>query len=49
VIAFTEDGKVIDDMQDPSGTYPQTTGAMETNNLLYIQRVNDKGIDWLSK
>ena len=30
VMAFSEDGKVIADLQDPSGTYPETTGLTET-------------------
>jgi len=49
VMAFTEDGQVVVDMQDPSGAYPETTGVTETVDRFYIQSVNDKGIGWMSK
>ena len=26
ILAFTEDGKIVEDLQDPSGNYPETTG-----------------------
>ena len=49
VFAFTEDGKVVADLQDPSGTYPETTGVTETVDKLYIQSLHAKGIGWLTK
>ena len=49
VIAFMEDGKVVADLQDPSGAYPETTGVTEIVDRLYIQNVNDKGIGWMSR
>jgi sugar lactone lactonase YvrE len=49
VIAFTEDGKVVADLQDPSGTYPETTGVTETTDRLYIQSLHAKGLGWLPK
>ena len=49
VFAFTEDGRVIADMQDPSGAYPETTGVTETADRLYIQSLHSKGIGWLPK
>jgi sugar lactone lactonase YvrE len=49
VIAFTEDGKVVADLQDPSGTYPETTGVTETNDRLYIQSLHAKGLGWMHK
>jgi sugar lactone lactonase YvrE len=49
VFAFTEDGKVVADLQDPSGAYPETTGVTETNDRLYIQSLHAKGIGWLAK
>jgi sugar lactone lactonase YvrE len=49
VMAFTEDGKVVDDLQDPSGKYPETTGVTETKDRLYIQSLHAKGIGWLPK
>lgn len=30
VIAFTEAGRVVADLQDPSGAYPETTGLTKT-------------------
>jgi len=49
VMAFTEDGKVVADLQDPSGAYPETTGVTETKDRLYIQSLHAKCIGWLSK
>jgi sugar lactone lactonase YvrE len=49
VIAFTEDGKVVADLQDPSGAYPETTGVTETADRLYIQSLHAKGLGWMSK
>jgi len=49
VIAFMEDGKVVADLQDPNGTYPETTGVTETNDRLYIQSLHAKGLGWMPK
>jgi sugar lactone lactonase YvrE len=49
VFAFTEDGKVVADLQDPSGAYPETTGVTETKDRLYIQSLHAKGLGWLPK
>jgi len=49
VIAFTEDGKVVADLQDPSGAYPETTAVTETADRLYIQSLHAKGLGWMSK
>ncbi len=49
VIAFTEDGKVVADLQDPSGAYPKTTGVTETPSRLYVQTLNSKGLGWLPR
>jgi len=49
VMAFTEDGNVVADLQYPSGAYPETTGVTETTGKLYIQSLHAKGIGWLSK
>lgn len=49
IFAFTEDGLVVDDLQDPSGLYPETTGVTETADKLYIQSLHAKGIGWLPK
>lgn len=49
VFAFTEDGTVVEDLQDPSGNYPETTGVTEITDKLYIQSLHAKGIGWLPK
>ncbi len=49
VMAFTEDGKVVADLQDPSGAYPETTGVTETAERLYIQSLHAKGLGWMPK
>ena len=47
VMAFTEDGKVVADLQDPSGAYPETTGITETPDRLYVQSLHARGLGWL--
>ena len=49
VMAFTEDGKIVADLQDPSGAYPETTAVTETADRLYIQSLHAKGLGWLPK
>jgi YD repeat-containing protein len=49
VMAFTEDGKVVADLQDPSGVYPETTAVTETADRLYIQSLHAKGLGWMPK
>jgi sugar lactone lactonase YvrE len=47
VIAFTEDGRVVADLQDPAGAYPETTGVTETPDRLYVQSLHARGLGWL--
>ena len=49
VLAFTEDGRIVADLQDPSGAYPETTAVTETSERLYIQSLHAKGLGWLPK
>jgi sugar lactone lactonase YvrE len=49
VIAFTEDGKIVADLQDPSGAYPETTAVTETADRLYVQSLHARGLGWLDK
>ena len=49
VIAFTEDGKIVADLQDPTGAYPETTAVTETKDRLYIQSLHAQGLGWLAK
>lgn len=46
VLAFSEDGRVVADLQDPSGAYPQTTGVTETADRLYVQNLHLKVLGW---
>lgn len=49
VIAFTEDGQVVADLQDPAGAYPETTGITETSDRLYVQSLYARSLGWLPK
>jgi sugar lactone lactonase YvrE len=42
VFAITEDGKVVADLQDSSGAYPETTSVTETQDRLYIQSLHGR-------
>ena len=49
VFAFDESGKVIVDLQDPSGAYPDATAVTETDDRLYIQSLHAKTLGWTDK
>jgi sugar lactone lactonase YvrE len=49
VFAFDESGEVTEDLQDPSGAYPETTGATETADRLYIQSLHAPAIGWMPR
>ena len=49
VFAFDEGGRVVEDLQDPAGAYPQTTGATETADGLYIHSLNAQQIGWMPR
>jgi sugar lactone lactonase YvrE len=49
VIAFTEDGRIVADLQDPSGAYPETTAVTETADRLYVQSLHARGLGWKAK
>jgi sugar lactone lactonase YvrE len=49
VCAFTEDGTIVADLQDPSGEYPETTGVTETPGRLYVQNLRLPVIGWLAR
>jgi sugar lactone lactonase YvrE len=40
VIAFDEDGRVVADLQDPSGRLPETSGVTERGGRLYIHSLH---------
>ncbi len=49
VFAIDESGRVVEDLQDPSGAYPQTTGVTETVDRRYIQSLHAHAIGWLPR
>jgi len=49
VFAFDEDGRVTEDRQDPEGAYPETTGATETADRLYIHSLHARTIGWVPR
>lgn len=49
VFAFDEQGSVSEDLQDPTGAYPETTGATETVDRLYIYSLHAPVIGWVSR
>ena len=49
VFAIDEDGRVVDDLQDPSGAYPETTSATETADRIYIHSLHARAIGWLPR
>jgi sugar lactone lactonase YvrE len=49
VFAFDESGKVLVDLQDPSGAYPEATAVTETDDRLYIQSLHAKTLGWMDK
>jgi sugar lactone lactonase YvrE len=49
VFAIDEDGRVTEDLQDPRGAYPETTGVTETADRLYIHSLHAHAIGWLTR
>jgi sugar lactone lactonase YvrE len=47
VIAFDESGRVVDDLQDPKGAYPETTAATELGGRLFIQSLHARSLGWM--
>jgi len=49
VMAFSEDGQVVADLQDPTGAYPETTGLTETADRLYVQNLHLNVLGWRAR
>jgi sugar lactone lactonase YvrE len=49
VFAIDEAGLVTEDLQDPTGAYPETTGVTETADRLYIHSLHAPSIGWLAR
>ncbi|HEU5409351.1 MAG TPA: SMP-30/gluconolactonase/LRE family protein [Nitrospira sp.] len=48
VFAFDEHGKIVDDLQDPSGSYPDTAAATEIDGILYIHSLHAPSIGMMT-
>ena len=48
VMAFDEQGRVLLDLQDPSGKLPETSGATERDGVLYVQSLHADAFGVLS-
>jgi sugar lactone lactonase YvrE len=44
VIGFDEDGRVVADLQDPSGRVPETSGATEYGGRLYVHSLHAEAL-----
>ncbi len=47
IIAFDEQGQIVDDLQDPQGAYPETTAATEVGGKLYVQSLHARQVGWM--
>jgi sugar lactone lactonase YvrE len=47
VVAFSEDGTIAEDLQDPSGHAPTITGLTETAQRRYLHNVDDGALSWV--
>ena len=47
IIAFEDSGRIVDDMQDPKGGYPETTSATEIDGKLFVQSLHAPSLAWL--
>lgn len=47
VVALDVDGRVVASLQDPSGAYPKTTGALETADRLWVTSLSADRLGWL--
>ncbi|MBL8382561.1 MAG: SMP-30/gluconolactonase/LRE family protein [Burkholderiales bacterium] len=47
VLAFTAEGRIVADLQDPTGAIPETTGATETEGRLYVHSLHAPVLAWL--
>ena len=47
IIHLSEGGEVLESLQDPSGRYPFTTGAITTDEGMYISSLTAEGVGFL--
>jgi len=48
LIAFDDNGQVLADLQDPQGTYPETTAATEADGKLFVQSLHAHSVGWMA-
>jgi hypothetical protein len=44
LIAINDAGEVVFDLQDPKGSYGQTTGALEVGQKLYVSSLHETAL-----
>jgi sugar lactone lactonase YvrE len=44
IVAINDSGKVVFNLQDPSGVYGQTTGALEVGDKLYVSSLHETAL-----
>lgn len=49
ILAISESGRILADLQDPTGEYPQTSGAVETDDRIYVQSLHADHAAWIEK
>lgn len=47
LVAISEDGRIVDDLQDPNGAYPETTAATEVGGKLFVQSLHARSVGWM--
>jgi sugar lactone lactonase YvrE len=47
IIAFDDSGRIVDDLQDPQGAYPETTSATEAGGRLFVHSLDAGSIGWM--
>lgn len=47
VIAFDDNGRILADLQDPTGAYPETTAATEADGKLFVQSLHAHSVGWM--
>ena len=47
VVAYNDEGKLVADLQDPTGAYPETTSVTELDGKLFIQSLHAHSIGWV--
>lgn len=47
VFAFDDSGRIVADLQDPSGAYPETTAITEADGKWFVQSLHAHDIGWM--